>query len=133
MCLVVKKKFKDLKDAKAYKPLIATKDIKVYKILDLLTDVGGKAPYRGFRYQKGFQYTESKLELCYDLFNSKYEINVDQGLHAYVKRDCPEIRNYLSSYYSNNESGVVEMIIPKGSIYYLGTNNDIVTNNLIWY
>lgn len=47
---------------------------------------------------------------------------VHKGLHAYTKK-----------FRTSEEYHMVKMIIPKGSQYFLGSNYEIVTNNLIWY
>ena len=139
MCLRVNKAFPTKKDAQNYKGEIATKDIKVYKVLEYGTS--GKSnkdraysPYRGFYYDKGTQYTESKLNRRYYTtgWSHQCSLTIEKGLHAYVKKNCRQIKNHLSTY-AHAKPVVIEMIIPKGSIYYLGDNNDIVTNNLIWY
>lgn len=143
MCLTVNITFPTKKDAQNYKPLIATKDIKVYKVLEYGTKAKTKAktnkdrlysPYRGFYYDKGTQYTESKLNRRYHTtcWSNQCTLHIEKGLHAYVTKDCRQIKDHLSTY-AYAKPVVVVMVIPKGSQYYLGDNNDIVTNNLIWY
>ncbi len=133
MCLIVNKNFKTKTEAKKYKHLIAKEDIKVYKILEACGNdrTKGYAPYYNFLYEKGFQYTEDKFEIDYNLnSNNEYFITVEQGLHALATNKKKYIRMFLECRLNGM---CVEMIIPKGSKYYLGTNNDIVTDNLIWY
>lgn len=135
MCLNTKKRFDTFKEAQAYKGEIATKDIVVYKVLDRASKTYGQAPYQSdFYYEKGIQYTESKLKIeVKRSFNDEYCLQIHQGLHAFVYKTCKGIKEYMYLHKQDCKSKAIKMTIPKGSIYYLGTNGDIVTNNLIWY
>lgn len=134
MCLNSKKRFKTSKEAGEYKGEIAKKDIVVYKVLDRATETCGQAPYQSdFYYEKGMHYTESELKIVVQKGLNDYCLQIHQGLHAFVSKNNHGINEYMAMHKKHCGSKAIEMIIPKGSIYYLGTNNDIVTNNLIWY
>ena len=121
MCLQVDKRFKTRQEARNYKPLIAKKDIKVYKYLDFEDDVYISL-FMGFKYEKGYHYSAN---ISRNIFKRRHlnvwTIECNRGLHAYT--------NKMNKAYFEE----IIMYIPKGSEYYLGTNGDIVSNNLIWY
>lgn len=125
-------------DIKSF-PRIALKDIKVKKLF-LHTKDKYVTPYRKFEYEKGVVY-KSKLKLhC----PSIYEMYIDEGLHSYT--DKTEIDSYASvdSHYNVKINGrwcslytfeyngvcVKECIIPKGSIYFVNKEGEVVSNRL---
>ena len=120
MCLQVDKRFRTRQEARDYKPLIANKDIKVYKYLDVNN---GKywSPYQGFEYTQGYQYS-AKITKNYRKYIN-WKIFCNRGLHSYIK----------PKYSMQCEYTQIVMYIPKDSEYYLGSLEDIVSNNLIWY
>jgi hypothetical protein len=124
MCLITKKKFRSRVEALAYKPTIAKKDIKVYKVL---WKHSHGSSYRGFKYEKGNEYyqTGKPFTKTYSRFSKK--LIISRGLHAWITKE-DAIRRHNRSLHV-----IVEMVIPKGSMYYLGDNDDIVSNRLIWY
>lgn len=137
MCLIVNKMFASSEEARNYfnKPLIAKKDIKVYKILENLNKnkTTGYSPFKYMKYKKGFQYTESHFNMnIEEYYTSLYELCINQGLHAYIKKNSEGLKCHLSQFsYSSPE--IIEMYIPKGSKYFLGKDGEIVSDNLIWY
>jgi len=108
------------------KALIATKDIKVYKVLKVhssgkpskrqivnnkvysIVEQVLKSP-RGFTYTPGITYKTSMIDTCYG--------SVDRAFHAYNLSP-----NTVKRHYARN-GVVVECVVPKGSRYYKGTNN----------
>lgn len=128
MCLTVDKEFKTRKEAREFKnkPLIAKKDIRVYKVLNTNCNT---SMVRGMKYYKGFHHTELKP------FNSKiykvywpdyWYIDINSGLHSYtnIKR-----ANLMKC----SGEKVVVMYIPKGSLFFKGDNEDYVSDQLVWY
>ena len=109
----------------AMKPLVAKKDFKVYKILkNKLT------PWRGFHYEPGIHYyQDKKLKPIKIKSVFGYYFKIDEGLHCF--KDKESAIEYISNYL-NITYRIVEMIIPKGSQYFIGKIGDIVTNNLIF-
>jgi len=123
MCLQVDKKFRTRQEARDYKPLIAKKDIKVYKYLEVNN---GKywSPVQVFEYEKGYQYSAKIGRRIFKFFcSNSWNIKCNRGLHSYIKPKYHMQCNYAQ----------VVMYIPKGSEYCLGVSEDIVSNNLIWY
>ncbi len=120
-------------DSAMENPLVANEDIIVYKILcdvDLsFLNETGRSPFKKFLYKKGQMYkskliTEIRLALTP---NNKYFFEVENGLHAYVKHDSKS-----SIWLMNKYCAKIKMIIPKGSKYYLGTDDEIVSDTLYW-
>lgn len=132
MCLRIQNKFKNTIEAEKYfkNPLIAKEEIKVYKVLEQSETAPYTyySPYQKFTYKQGYQYTENELTYFYDPFSKILEIH--QGLHAYTTLNSA---NYTKNSYLGNNRVIIEMYIPKGSKYFLGRDNEIITNNLIWY
>lgn len=130
MCLFSKKIFNSYNEIDKFKknlPIIK-KNITVYKILNK----DNKSPYRGFKYEQGFHYTESSFNIqSFQFFNYsplkvKYRVKIFRGLHVFKK--LKQAKTNL-----RYDDKIVKMIIPKDSVYIEGINGDIVTNNLIWY
>lgn len=121
MCLQVDKRFKTRQEARDYKPLIAKKDIKVYKYL-VFEDDSYISPFQGFKYEKGYHYSANIGKSVFKRRHlNVWTIECNRGLHAYThEMNKPYFKQII-------------MYIPKGSEYYKGINEDIVSNNLIWY
>lgn len=77
MCLTIYKDFKSLNEAKKFKrkPLIAKKDIRVYKVLT----INNVSPYFYMKYEKGFHYIE-KQPFIGEIYSHWIEIKT--GLHS---------------------------------------------------
>jgi len=125
MCLKVDKKFKTRKEARNFKPLIAKKEIKVYKILD----TENTSPYFTFTYDKGYQYSSNFSKYIEE--NYGWKIKINKGLHSFIDYKNAKERKYCFLYPESFK--IITMYIPKGSKYYLGDDGDIVSDNLIWY
>lgn len=124
MCFVQKFKSKKLMEERMNNPLIAKKDILVYKKLYLQSNgKKGKSPLRGFLYEKGYTYYITNKQPfhiripVYTRFSNTFFIN--RGLHSYAKR--------RETTYTN----IVEMYIPKGAIYYTN-GKQYVSSQLMW-
>ena len=133
MCLTINKVFNTKEEALAYPASIATEDIKVYKVLIgkkiLGIPFGNMAPYRDFHYTRRKKYRAKFGRTTSYTFpwtnDDRFSLDIDEGLHAYVeKKDAMKLKE--------KETIVVQMTIPKGSEYYLGTRGDIVSNCLIY-
>lgn len=126
MCLIVNKTWKSLKTAKKSSIPVAKEDIKVYKLLQKRTNL---SPYQMAKYEKGKLHESPIIRyIRVSLFPHGCYYKVEQGLHAY--RTIEKAKSRFS--YQERYCKVVEMIIPKGSKYYIGTNDDIVSNKLYW-
>jgi len=146
MCLTTIKTFplssdekKDVYDTDINKYAeIAKEDIIVYKVLRLKSKfwpaLSGLSPFQDFKYIISKTYT-SKFILGdysrpYDIYDTpEYHLKIENGLHAYVNSSNVFMNRTLSS---SKPHKVFEMIIPKGSKYFVGTRHDIVSDTLIW-
>lgn len=111
-------------------PKKALKDIEVFKLLKRAVRDGKKVwitPFQKFQYETGYVYYNRGK----DPFTLKHpwydgaEWNVEQGLHAYRTL---EKAIQTKKYESNRQ--IFRAVIPKGSLYFMGTNDDIVSNQL---
>lgn len=125
MCLTSKRYNSREKRNIAMKPLIAKKDMTVYKILKKFNL---RSPYKNFRYEKGFHYYEDKKLVPRIGINIGYYFTVNEGLHCF--KDKIKAINYMDVWL--NDCEIHEMIIPKDSKYFIGSNGDIATDNLIF-
>lgn len=109
------------KDIRVYKGLhgtfnisiYTTRDLKKKRILEYFTPYFKSMKY----YPNGHSSSKIKIE-NYD------KTKIGPGLHAYVSP--------WNSFGERDNFRVI-MYIPEGSTYYIGQDNDIVSNNLIWY
>lgn len=110
---------------------IAEEDIVVYKLLS--KDLNGTyyspwryAPYKiGKLYTANIRYHERLLDKGYE-YLIKTTI-IEEGLHAYVDYSTAILTSMMVPI-----SGlfIVKAIIPRGSMYVLGTRNEIVSTQL---
>ncbi len=143
MCLHIsteKKKNQSSFSEKSPKPLIAKKDIRVYKIFNSVNyDANGKineaiSVYQDFKYKKGKKYILNGKAILrpsrrQSSWNNLWEIN--RGFHAY--RTSIWAKNKLKgSWMYDNSSKIIQFYIPKGSSYYYGTDGEIVSNQIEW-
>lgn len=100
---------------------IAKEDIHCYKIM-VVKNTHIKSVYQEYRYYI------NKLETISKFGVRKYNwgtIEINEGLHAFLIIDKPKRLAYLYN-------GVIyNCIIPKGSKYYIGNDDDIVSNQMI--
>ena len=116
---------------KQIKPKVAEKDIVVYKVLD--HNMG--SPYYGLLYPLNEKRTSILKRYDWKWEEKGYKIyDVEEGLHAFTKR----LAAYVKQYYLNQPDrnnlatySVYKAIIPKGSKYYIGLDNDIASDALI--
>ena len=104
------------------KPRIAEDNILVYKAL-CHSDLVCYTPFYGFRitFVNGICNIGNFLE-------KNTSVIVSYGLHSYYKEEeCIHLCNYYA------DRGTIKhlAIIPKGSEYFIGLDNQIVSNNLI--
>lgn len=106
---------------------IAEDDIRVYKVLNKHYFLDGvyTSPYRGTKYEMNRTYS-SLLNEVMDVF-PYCEFHVEEGLHAFVDKESAIecVKRGLVSWI------VCEAIIPKGSRYAKGMDDDIVSDKLI--
>lgn len=117
---------------------IAKEDIIVYKVLRLKNPfwptLRGLSPFQDFQYKIGQTY-KSKFVLGdyskpYDFYDTaEFHLDIENGLHAYVNASNVFMNRTMESSHPHK---VFEMIIPKGSKYFVGKRYDIVSDTLIW-
>ena len=132
MCLVISK-FYHKKDKKHnVKCLVAQEDILVYKCLDC-EDGEYCTPfqYMPIVFTKGkYVYDEANMdESVYCEAGSFADIAV--GIHAYGTKDAAFAT--CRDFYGSNGTSMHYAVIPKGSNFYIGIDEDVVSNNLIVY
>lgn len=129
MCLIVKRskfnKFieRKLKILLIPRPKKARKDIKVFKVLELNGLFLHSIYYGKDRcWAVNWIYKNSIKGIVSFKNKEIHTIEVSEGFHSYV-----EFHNIILIH---KDYVVCEAIIPKGSKYYLGTEGDIVSNQL---
>lgn len=113
MCLVIDKT-KHKKLFGFYLPKIVKEDIPVYKILNH-HDGLIHTPHQWYH----IKFHKNKVILRSIL--TQWKGNIFKGIHAYREKINIRMFNYKTH----------KAIIPKGSLYYIGINNDIVSTKLI--
>lgn len=126
MCLTIKDKIYRCRQSakraeKTLKPKKATHDILVFKLLTPEL----KSPYKNFQYTLGKEFS-AKIVKKMNPSWGEFAIVVNEGLHAW--RTGERAQNL-----SCNSRKCYPAIIPKGALYYIGDNDDIVSNKLIVY
>jgi len=119
MCLRIDKSHKFLWLYKAKK---AKRPITVYKLLTIVNTT----PFRSYRYKFGYNYPE---ELSKRFVKTE---TIESGfLHVYKSRELAE---KYSCYLRMMEMSIkiVEMTIPKGSLYFIGNDGTICASCLKW-
>ena len=126
MCLFLHNIFetKEAANEFAANPMIADRNILVYKLLTVRKDGSLISPNRNVEYSRR---TSKQVQAfgtkVYSPNGEIYKITVEEGLHAYVRLSWAE---KMKCDYT-----VFEMYIPKGTPYFLGTN-EIVSLKLKW-
>ena len=120
MCLVTSNDYHKKDNNRNVKCFVAKEDILVYKCLDY---ENGEycTPFRHMPivFTKG-KYVYNKVKMSQKIgCGIRENALVFKGIHAYSTGD-----NGTSMHYA---------VIPKGSNFYIGNNDDIVSNNLIVY
>ena len=120
-------------------PKIAQNDIEVWKVLT----PKGLSPFQGYQYHPGMNRPSGQKAIPVPV----EQMQIDGGyLHAFRSKEKAEGYTQLHSYqkivnpyggYTGaqpifEEYVVRRMLIPKGSIYYEGADDDICTECLYW-
>lgn len=121
MCLRLKKNRPNLN------PSVAKKDIVVYKILNETYDGNYESPFRsGTKWIKKGTKT-SEFQILPSLWFTGWEIH--RGLHSWQTFTAAK---ELAKNIGYNTSIIAKMYIPKGTEYYVGDNDDLVSKKLVW-
>lgn len=122
MCFYGKKNWWQRNFNTSIKPKIATKDIEVYKMLTSLGNGILVSPFQEARYQIGVEKRADMLNIYKE--GSSEHFRVEEGLHSYSSlRTARERRCWHTNIY--------KAIIPKGSEYFIGLDNEVVSKHLI--
>lgn len=118
MCLQV--------NAKKQYPQVAEEDITVYKYLRIRNNDGVEsleAPFRGFCYTVGEEYSAELGAHLYNQYNPEEGCFVEEGFHSIKTYKSLEgyVENLHEVYLNYRKYAIVECVIPKGSTYYEGT------------
>lgn len=120
MCLIPKESAK-----------IADKDIVVYKVLVKSLNGVYYSPWRDFPYEIGKLYTAIigyHTRLTYEI--DGYPITatvIEEGLHAFIDHSAASLTAVMTPI---SGLSIVKGVIPKGAMYVLGTENEIVSTQL---
>lgn len=127
MCLTINKQVHP-----NYEPMTAEKDLVVYKILRSKRTT----PFMGFPvkfiFGKARLKAEFEINFFYNQFSEETFRTVYKGIHAYLTFQKCEDYIRLFSYTSDNFT-IHKAIIPKGTNYFIGIHNDIVSEKMIIY
>ena len=135
--------------SQTFKPKIADKDIEVYKILRFYNYQKYIAPivFRDsdviYEYKKGknFPIEKNVMPTNYSEYLyteaekfASYPYSVSIGwLHAYTNSFVAAVvRGRFAENYYGQDFVIVKMKIPEGSKYFVGRDNDICSNCLVW-
>lgn len=129
MCLIISKVYHKKDKSNRIKHLVAQEDILVYKCL-YCEDGEYRTPFQHMpiMFTKG-KYAYNKVNMP----KSKYYWNdtIKVGIHAYTTKKAAI--TISSAIYYNSGTSMRYAVIPKGSNFYIGKDNEIVSNNLIVY
>lgn len=135
MCLVTSSFYHKKDKSNMIKCFVAKEDILVYKCLDYYY-------YNGV-YCTPFQYMPimfTKGKYVYNKVNMKESVAccanekfacIYSGIHAYSAK--VKAIMVAKDFHKTNGTSMHYAVIPKGSNFYIGNNDDIVSNNLIVY
>lgn len=129
MCLIISKVYHKKDKSNMIKCLVAQEDILVYKCLDCKNgEYCTPFRYMPIMFTKG-KYAYNKVNMpkskCY------WNDTIGVGIHAYRTRG--RAIKVAKSFYGRNGTSMHYAVIPKGSNFYVGQSNGIVSNNLIVY
>lgn len=99
-------------------PKIATFPIVVYKALDRYKN-RYESPYQAFKYDFGVLYTRKMRKV-----DSRY---IEHGLHACITKEQAAMHMF------ETHSVMVFGVIPVGAQFYLGHDDEIVSNQMILF
>lgn len=119
MCLAVVKKFKTKKEAVEFskKPLIAKRNIVVYKLLKGTTK-GFKSPFKKVAYETGVNYKVNKFSFGLVKFQKYgcWVLVVNQGIHTFATSECA--KRFKREKELDFMGIVGKCVIPKGTKYF---------------
>ena len=133
MCLVTSKVYHKKDKSNMIKCLVAKEDILVYKCLDCTSgEYCTPFQYMPIMFTKG-KYVYNKVNMdesvvCHE--NEKFAC-IYSGIHAYSAK--VKAIMVAKDFHKTNGTSMHYAVIPKGSNFYVGQSDNIVSNNLIVY
>ena len=140
MCLSVNLNFHKVKNDKPI-ALVAKQSILVYKILEVKNN-HYRTPYMnkavnfddeyGMFFYKTTRFSIDRVLPFYNQGREHREYNVSRGIHSYIdlaKANCAN--DWIRDCCLNAIPNIHYAIIPKGSKFYIGSDCDIVSSNLV--
>lgn len=132
MCLITSKFYHKKDKDNNVKCLVAQEDILVYKCLDCKYGLYCTPfQYMPIVFTKGkYVYNEVDMdEIAY--CGKDVGAGISVGIHAYGTKDAAIVTS--KSFHREDGTSMYYAVIPKGSNFYIGIDEDIVSNNLIVY
>lgn len=132
MCLITSNDYHKKDNNRNVKCFVAKEDILVYKCLDCTNgEYSTPFQYMPIVFTKG-KYVYNKVKMSQKIgCGIRENALVSKGIHAYSTRG--KAIEISKSFYDVNGTSMHYAVIPKGSNFYIGNNDDIVSNNLIVY
>ena len=132
MCLITSNDYHKKDNNRNVKCFVAKEDILVYKCLDCTNgEYSTPFQYMPIVFTKG-KYVYNKVKMSQKIgCGIRENALVSKGIHAYSTRG--KAIKTSKSFYGDNGTSMHYAVIPKGSNFYIGNNDDIVSNNLIVY
>lgn len=116
-------------------PITAEQDIIVYKVLEhVVTGIEGLSPFRSMIYYKGVLRQSSMTKATWDRSFPYPLYEISEGLHACTTygRAQELVDELVEDCYGLEVFTIIKMIIPQGAHFYLGEQEDIVSDQLLW-
>lgn len=110
---------------------LALKDIVVYKVLDKRL----RSPVMyWYKYILNIVHVSNMYhKLAFNTYDKGPLFSVGEGLHSFINKSAAHIRCKQENEYNGKSRKfyIYKAIIPVGSYYYIGDDNDIVSDRLI--
>lgn len=132
MCLITSKFYHKKDKNHRVKCLVAQEDILVYKCLDCENGFYC-TPFKYFpiKFTKG-KYVYNEVDMDENAYCGKDAgAGISVGIHAYGTKDAAIVTS--KSFHREDGTSMHYAVIPKGSNFYIGIDEDVVSNNLIVY
>lgn len=132
MCLIASKFYHKEDNNRNVKCFVAKEDILVYKCLDCIDgEYSTPFQYMPIVFTKG-KYVYNKIRISQKIgCGIRENALISKGIHAFSTRD--KAINVSKDFHKTNGTSMHYAVIPKDSTFYIGNNDDIVSNNLIVY
>jgi hypothetical protein len=103
---------------------VAPRPILVHKVLVHTTAKTGRSPYFQFRYNFGKLYKSAIGKALQGSYSKGW--NIGKGLHSFYKKTAPRANNF-------SQNNIYPAIIPAGAKFFMGSGDEIVSDQLIVY